>query len=151
MVPMQRPKWLSGWKKRKNLLEGFLIIDMPDFKVTEAYFDNKLLLLALGVAQLSGTTVPKERNVGHAEEDCTRELEWRIFYEPTAIPYGVPLEKAKEFMAGAVAVTSKSLSVYNKNTVFIPHGRGPSKGNAPLLLSYYIAKKLEDARKENEA
>jgi hypothetical protein len=51
-------------------------------------------------------------------------------------------------MAGAVAVSSGSGSVYNINTVYIASNGRSSKGNAPLLLDYEVAKKIERARKK---
>jgi hypothetical protein len=75
-------------------------------------------------------------------------LEWKIFYDSTALPDFIPIDKAKDFMAGAVAVSSGSTSVYNTGTVYIASGNRPSKGNAPLLLDYEMAKKIEEARKK---
>ena len=143
MVLMQRPKWLSGWGKGKNLFEGSLIIDIPEVKVVEAGFDKKLAFFALGTAPRSKAAVSEVRN-----DECNSDLEWRIFYDPTALPNSIPVDKAKEFMAGAVAVSSGSASVYNTSTVYVASGDRPSKGNAPLLLDYDIAKKIEEAKKK---
>ena len=57
---MQRPKWLSGWGKGKNLFEGSLIIDIPDIKVVEASFNKKLVLLAVGTSRKHETTLSDE-------------------------------------------------------------------------------------------
>jgi len=145
---MQRPKWLSGWGKGKNLFEGSLIIDIPDIKVVEANFDNKLVFFAVGTTQQYDLAVSGERNAESIGEECKRDIEWRIFYDPTALPDFIPLGKAKNFMAGAVAASSGSASVYNTSTVYIASGNRPSKGNAPLLLDYAIAKKIEEAKKK---
>ena len=142
---MQRPKWLSGWGKGKHLFEGALIIDIPEIKVAEASFDQKLVFFALGTAPQQDAVAPGEQN----ENKPNSELEWRIFYDPTALPDFMPEQKAKEFMAGAVAVSSGSASVYNTSTLYIASGNRPSKGNAPLLLDYEIAKKIEEAKKKN--
>jgi hypothetical protein len=135
---MQRPKWLSGWGKGKNLFESSLIVDIPDVKVVEASFDQKLVLFAVGTG---------ERNAEQPGEKDKGDLEWRIFYDSTVIPAFIPIDKVKEFMAGAVAVSSGSTAVYNADTVYISSGNKPSKGNAPLLLDYGIAKKIEEAKK----
>lgn len=145
---MQRPKWLNGWGKGKNLFQGSLIIDTPDIKVVEASFDKKLFLFALGTSQPRVTAVSAELSAERSEDEYRCDLKWRIFYDPTALPDFIPMNKAKDFMAGAVAVSSQSASVFNKSTVYIASGNRPSKGNAPLLLDYELAKKIEEARKE---
>jgi len=145
---MQRPKWLSGWGKGKNLFEGSLIIDVPDIKVVEASFNNKLVFFAVGTAQRRETVVSGEASVAAIRDKCGTDLEWRIFYDSTALPDFIPINKARDFMAGAVAVSSGSTSVYNTGTVYIASGNRPSKGNAPLLLDYEMAKKIEEAKKK---
>jgi len=145
---MQRPKWLSGLGKGKNLFEGSLIIDIPDIKVVEASFDNKLVFFAVGTAKQCDSVVSGERSAEPIGEECKREIEWRIFYDPTALHDFISLDKAKDFIAGAVAVSSGSASVYNTSTIYIASGNRPSKGNAPLLLDYAIAKKIEEAKKK---
>ena len=145
---MQRPKWLSGWGKGKNPFEGSLIIDIPDIKVVEASFNKKLVLFAVGTSKQSETAVSGE---GSAEGNGAKygtDLEWKIFYDPTALPNFIPIDKARNFMAGTVAVSSGSASVYNTGTVYIASGARPTKGNAPILLDYEIAKKIEEAKKE---
>ena len=145
---MQRPKWLSGWGKGKNLFEGSLIIDTPDIKVVEASFNNKLVLFAVGTLPRRETVVSGEKSAPAIEEKHKTDLEWRIFYDSTALPDFIPIDKARDFMAGTVAVPSGSASVYNTGTVYIASGKRPSKGNAPHLLDYEMAKKIEEARKK---
>jgi hypothetical protein len=145
---MQRPKWLSGWGRGKNLFEGSLIIDIPDIKVVEASFNNKLVLFAVGTLQRRETVVSGEGTVATTEEKHKTDMEWKIFYDSTALPDFIPIDKAKDFMTGAVAVSSGSASVYNAGTVYIASGNRPSKGNAPLLLDYEMAKKIEEAKKK---
>lgn len=140
---MQRPKWLSGWGNGKNLFEGSLIIDIPEIKVVEVSFGKKLLLIALGTMPKRDAAVSGERN-----DECRGYLEWRIFYDLTALPNFMSPDKVKEFMAGAVAMSSGSVSVYNTSTIYIASSNRPSKGNAPLLLDYDIAKKIEETKKK---
>lgn len=146
---MQRPKWLSGWGKGKNPFEGSLIIDIPEIKVVEASYNKKLVLFAVGTSSRRDTVVSGEGEGGaeaiRGMEDG-KNLEWRIFYDSTALPNFMPIDKAKDFMAGAVAISSLTTSVYNASTIFIASGNRPSKGNAPLLLDYEMAKKIEEAR-----
>jgi len=144
---MQRPKWLSGWGKGKNLFEGSLIIDMPDIKVVEASFNNKLVLFAVGTLPRRETVVSGEARPATIGDKYGTDLEWKIFYDSTTLPDFIPIDKARDFMAGAVAVSSGSASVYNTGTVYIASGSRPSKGNAPLLLDYEMAKKIEEAKK----
>ncbi len=126
---MQRPKWLSGWEKGKNPLETCLLIDTPDIKVVEASFNKKLLFFAVGTPQKN-------------------ETEWKIFYDSTALPQSMPIDKAKNLMAGIVSASAESASVYTAGTVYVASGNRPSKGNAPLLLDYEMAKKIEEAKKK---
>ena len=62
-------------------------------------------------------------------------------------PISCLLTKLRILMAGTVAVSSGSASVYNTGTVYIASGNRPSKGNAPVLLDYELAKKIEEAKK----
>lgn len=82
------------------------------------------------------------------EEKYKTDLEWRIFYDSTALPDFIPIDKAKDFMAGTVAVSSGTASVYDAGTVYIASGNRPSKGNAPVLLDYEMAKKIDEAKKK---
>jgi hypothetical protein len=145
---MLRPKWLSGWGKGKSLFEGSLIIDIPDIKVVEACFNRKLVLLAVGTLQQRETVVSGEASAAAIGEKYGTDLEWKIFYDSTVLPDFIPIDKAKNFMAGTVAVSSGSASVYNAGTVYIASGNRPSKGNAPHLLDYEMAKKIEQAKKK---
>lgn len=144
---MRRPKWLSGWGKGKNVFQGSLIIDTQDIKVVEASFDGKLVLFAVGTAQKRDTAVSGKVNTEQNGYERKCNLAWRIFYDSDAIPDFISICRAKDFMAGAVALSSRSSSVYDKSTLYIASGNKPSKGNAPLLLDYEIAKKIEEARK----
>ena len=145
---MRRPKWLTGWGKGKNLFEASLIVDIPDIKVVEVRFDKKLVLFALGTSQPRVTAVSAERNDERIVDRDRFDMKWRIFYDPTALPDFIPVDKSKDFMAGAVSVSSGSASVYNSDTIYIASGTRPSKGNAPLLLDYQIAKKIEEAKQK---
>ena len=145
---MQRPKWLSGWGKGTNLFEGSLIIDIPDIKVVEASFNEKLVLFAVGTLPRRETVASGEGSAAAVGEKYGTNLEWRIFYDSTALPDFMPVDKAKDFMAGAVAVSSGTASVYDAGTIYIARGNRPSKGNAPHLLDYEMAKKIEEARKK---
>ncbi len=129
---MQRPKWLSGWGKGKNPLEACLLIDTADIKVVEASFNKNLLFFAVGAAQKN-------------------EMEWKIFYDSTALPPSMPIDRAKTLMAGIVSASAGSASVYNASTVYVASGSRPSKGNAPLLLDYEMAKKIEEAKRRKQA
>jgi hypothetical protein len=144
---MRRPKWLNGWGKGKNLLEGSLIIDLPDIKVVEASLNKKPILFAVGILPRRETVASDKASAAAIEEKHETGFKWKIFYDSTALPDFIPIEKAKDFMAGTVAVSSSSASVYDASTVYIASGGRPSKGNAPVLIDYEIAKKIEEARK----
>jgi len=142
---------LCGWGKGKNLFEGSLIIDLSEIKVVEASFNKKLVLFAVGTLRRRETVVSGEGGaaIGEKYETDGTDLEWRIFYDSTALPDFIPLDKAKDFMAGTVAVSSGAASVYDAGTVYIASGNRLSKGNAPALLDYEMAKKIEEAKKKN--
>jgi hypothetical protein len=145
---MRRPKWLSGWGKGKNPFEGSLIIDLPDIKVVEASFNTKLVLFAVGTLRRRETVVSGEGNAAATEEKYEPNLAWKIFYDSTVLPDFIPIDKAKDFMAGTVAVSSGTASVYDASTIYIASGNRPSKGNAPVLLDYEMAKKIEEEKKK---
>lgn len=145
---MQRPKWLSGWGKGKNLFEGSLIVDIPEIKVVEASFNKKLVLFAVGTSQRREAAVSGEESAEGIGAKYRCDLEWKIFYDPTALPNFIPVDKAMDFMSGTVAMSSGNASVYATGTKFIASGSRPSKGNAPLLLDYELAKKIEEEKKQ---
>ena len=145
---MLRPKWLSGWGKGKNLFEGSLIVDIPDIKVVEASFNEKLVLFAVGTLPRRETVVSGVGNAAASGEKYGTDLEWKIFYDLAAFPDLIPIDKVKELIAGTVAVSSGTASVYSTNTIYVASGNRPSKGNAPYLLDYELAKKIEQAKKE---
>jgi hypothetical protein len=145
---MKRPKWLYGWGKGKNIFEGSLIVDIPEIKVVEASFNKSLVFFAVGTARKLETTVSNEGNVEENGSKSKTDLEWKIFYDPTALPNFIPIDKAKDLMAGTVAASSGSTSVYNTRTIYIASGNRPSKGNAPLLLDYEVAKKIKQAKQK---
>ena len=148
---MQRPKWLSGWGEGKNLLEARLLIDLPDIMVVEASFDSKLLFFAIGTSQENETLVSGKESAKENESKFKTDLEWKIFYDKTALPRFMPIDKAKNLMAGIVSVSSGIMSVYNLSTIFVPSSSRPSKGNAPVLLDYEIARKIEEAKKNKSS
>ncbi len=147
-IIMRRPKWLAGWGKGKNPFEGSLIVDIPEIKVVEASFNNKLALFAVGILGKNEQTVSSGVEAEEIQTKYEIDMYWKIFYDPTALPKSIPLGKAKDFMAGAVALISGSSSVYGSETLYIVSGNRPSKGNAPLLLDYEIARKIEEAKEK---
>ncbi len=149
---MQRPKWLSSWGKGKSTLEGSLVIDIPDIKVVEATSNNKIVLIAIGLSQQQAKTPLIKENADEiaAKPMTQKVLEWKIFYDSAALLNLVPNEKARDFMAGTVAVVSGNSAVFDSSTVYVASGDRPAKGNAPLLLDYEIAKKLEEAKRKTD-
>ena len=148
MVLMRRPKWLSGWGKGKNTVEVSLIIDTPDIRVVEASQNEKLFLVAIGTSPSREIAISGEKQAVAVGDKNETELKWKIFYDSIALPDFMSFDKAKDFMAGTVAVCSGARSVYDADTVYVASGKRPSKGNAPLLLDYETAKKIEEARKK---
>ncbi len=144
---MLRPKWLSEWGKGKRILEASLTVDISDIKVVEASHNDNLFLVAIGTLPPRETTVSDEESAASTESNRT-DLKWKIFYDSITFPDLMPLDKARNFMAGIVALSSGMISVYDAGTVYVASGRRLSKGNAPLLLDYEMAKKIEEARRK---
>ncbi len=145
---MERPKWLSGWGRGKNLVQGSLIIDTPDIKVVEASFNERLAFLAVGSVPRPETLIHGKTNAETIGAKPGTNLEWRIFYDSTTLPDFMSIDKTMDFMAGLVALSSGDVSVYDRETICIASGKRPSKGNTPQLLDYEMAKKIEEARKK---
>jgi hypothetical protein len=143
---MKRPKWLSGWGKGENILESSLLIDAADMKVVQASYDNKPLFFAVGTPRETENFSALED--GETETDKARNLKWKIFYDTTILPQLMPPEKVKNLMLGIVSASAKTTSVYDTDTVYVASGERPSKGNAPLLIDYDIAAKIDEAKKK---
>lgn len=147
---MQRPKWLTGWGKGKNLFEASLIIDIPEIKVVEATFNHHTVFFAVGKPKQNEPAVSDEEAQSN-EGKSSKEFVWKIFYDSTALPDFMPIGKVFDLMAGSVAISSGSPSSNENGTVFIASGKRPYKGNAPLLLDYNMAKIIEEARKRKQS
>jgi hypothetical protein len=147
---MQRPKWLNGWGKGQTLFEGSLTIDIPDVKVVEATLNSQTVFLAIGTSQQQETTVSTEENNENIRTryDPQKNFQWKIFYDSSALPNSMPVDKVKDLLAGTVAAVAGIPSVYNTSTKYIASGSRLSKGNDPLLLDYELAKKIEEAKKQ---
>jgi len=146
---MQRPNWLSGWGEGKNILEARLLIDTLDITVVEASFKKKPFFFAIGAAHendtgASSATITKE------DIESRTDLKWEIFYDPTILPQSVPFDMAKNLMANLVSLCTGNASVYKEGTVYIPSGDKPTKGNAPVLHDYEIARKIQEAKRRRK-
>lgn len=123
------------------------MIDIPEVKVVEVCFNEKLFLIGIGTEQHQEETKTAGKNIEPTANKIKHTVKWKIFYDKTAFPDFIPVEKVKDFMAGAVAIISGSASVYDTSTAYIASGKRPTKGNAPLLLEHEIAKKIEEAKR----
>jgi hypothetical protein len=94
------------------------------------------------------TVVSCQASAAAIEDKYGTDLEWKIFYDSTALRDFIPIDKARDFMAGIVAASSGTASVCNTGTVYIASGNRPSKGNAAHLIDYEMAKKIEEAKKK---
>ncbi len=143
---MKRPNWLDGWGEGKNLLEARLLIDIPGIRVVESSYNRKVLFIGIGTVQ-KPESGPSTQTDGKYDERTPEDLEWRIFYDSTVIPQTMSMDCAKNLLAGVISALADSKSVFDPSTVYISSG-GSSKGNAPLLLDYEMAKKIEDAKNQ---
>ena len=117
---MNLRKWLRN-RKSKNAFEGSMIVDNPDIKVVEANYNNNPILLAVGTSKQRELSISgKGSTEGLAGKYTTqKDLEWKILYNPKALPDFIPIEKAKDLMAGTVAVSSGSAGVFSPNTKYL--------------------------------
>ena len=144
---MQRPKWLTEWKTKKNKFEGFLTVDLTEIKVVEGIFNQKLFFIALGLVTKAEAIYSEKMALKGAVK---KDLEWKIFYDSTILPTFLSIEKIKDLMDGIVAFSSDSPSVCSNTTSYIPVGNRPSKGNAPLLLNYDLVKKIHESKSQKD-
>ena len=142
---MQRPKWLTEWKTKKNMLEGYLTVDLTEIKVVEGTFDQKLFFISVGTMPKADAIYSEKKALKDAVK---KDLEWKIFYDSTILPTFLSIEKIKDLMDGIVAFSSGSSSVCSTTTSYIPVGNRPSKGNAPLLLNYDLVKKIHESKSQ---
>lgn len=142
---MQRPKWLTEWVTKKNILEGYLTVDLTEIKVVEGIFNQKLFFIAVGIVPKADAIYSEKKTQKDAVQ---KDLEWKIFYDSTILPTFLSIEKIKDLMVGIVAFSSDSSSVCSTTTSHIPVGNRPSKGNAPVLLNYDIVKKIQEAKSQ---
>jgi hypothetical protein len=114
---MRLPKWRRK-RKGKNPFEGSLIVDNPDIKVVEAKYDSKPVLLAIGTSKQRELKISGKGNAEglRGKYQTQKDLKWEILYNPKALPGFIPIEKAKDLMAGTIAVTSGSAAVYEPQT-----------------------------------
>ena len=142
---MQRPKWLTEWKTKKNLLEGYLTVDLSEIKVVEGTFDQKLFFISVGTMPKADAIYSEKKALKDAVK---KDLEWKIFYDSTMLPTFLSIGKIKDLMNGLVAFSSDSPSVCGTTTSYIPVGNRPSKGNAPLLLNYDLVKIIHESKSQ---
>jgi len=116
---MRLPMWLKR-RKGKNPFEGSLIVDNPDIKVVEATYDTKPVLLAVGTSKQRELKVSGKGNTDGlgAQYRTQKDLDWQVLFNPKALPDFIPIEKAKELMAGTIAVSSGSAAVFSPKTEF---------------------------------
>jgi len=142
---MQRPKWLTEWKTKKNMLEGYLTVDLTEIKVVEGTFDQKLFFISVGTMPKADAIYSEKKALKDAVK---KDLEWKIFYDSTMLPTFLSIGKIKDLMNGLVAFSSDSPSVCGTTTSYIPVGNRPSKGNAPLLLNYDLVKIIHESKSQ---
>lgn len=107
-------------RKRKNPFEGSLIIDNPDIKVVEAKYNKKPFLFAVGTSKQRELKISGKGNAEGmgAKYQTQKDLDWQVLYNPKVLPEFIPIEKAKNLMAGTVAVTSGSIDVFSPDTKY---------------------------------
>ncbi len=96
-------------------------IDKKDVKVVTATYKDQPFLIGVGTAKQTEVKGSGQFDATGARGayESQKELHWDLFYNPNVLPSGfVPIEKAKEIMAGTVAVTSGSADVYKPHTDF---------------------------------
>ncbi|MEM2112277.1 MAG: hypothetical protein QXX08_10460, partial [Candidatus Bathyarchaeia archaeon] len=75
--------WLNGWAAGKNILKGSLTIDIPEIKVVEVCFNEKLILIGVGTAQHQEKEKPAEKGIEPTASKSEPNIKWKIFYNKT--------------------------------------------------------------------
>ena len=117
---MRFSKWFKRRKKR-NPFEASMPLDKPEVKMVEARYNEEPFLVAFGVAKqrdVKGTGGIGTEGV-KGEYESQKDLNWRVWYNPKALPEGfMPEEKLKDWMAGTVSIVSGGATVVTEVTEF---------------------------------
>ena len=96
-------------------------LDKPEVKMVEARYNEEPFLVAFGVAKqrdVKGTGGIGTEGV-KGEYESQKDLNWRVWYNPKALPEGfMPEEKLKDWMAGTVSIVSGGATVVTEVTEF---------------------------------
>jgi hypothetical protein len=97
-------------KRKKNKIEGNLIIDNPDIKVVTTTYEGKPFVIGIGTTE--ERTIEGEGAVdvkgGKGKYQSQKALKWSILYDPQVFPKMIPLENLKVIAASTIAVASGS-------------------------------------------
>ena len=109
-------------KKKKNPIEASMPLDKPEAKMVEVSYNKNPFFIGIGLAKkrdVKGTGGVGTEGI-KGEYESQKDLDWRIWYNPNALPSGfMPEERLKNWIGGTVAITSGSIEVYNPETKFI--------------------------------
>ena len=108
-------------KKKKNPIEASMPLDKPEVKMVEASYNETPFFIGIGLAKkrdVKGTGGVGTEGI-KGEYESQKDLEWRILYNPNALPSGfMPEERIQNWIGGTVAITSGSIAVFNPQTRF---------------------------------
>lgn len=148
-------------KKKKNPFQASMPLDKPEAQIVEASYKENPFFIGIGLA--------KKRDVKGAggvgtqgvkgEYASQKDLDWRIWYNPNALPNGfMPEEKLKDWMAGTVSAVSGSVDVYREETEFVEAEPEELEKMNEADLQDYLARDadatfnawIEEARKQRK-
>lgn len=110
-------------EKKKNPFVASMPLDNPDIKIVEARYADVPFFIGVGTSKRRGKRivggVEAVKLGGKGEYQAQKELEWRIYINPTALPEGfMPEEKLKDWVAGTVSGVSGSMDVFSTSTKY---------------------------------
>ncbi len=108
-----------------------MIVDNADIKVVEAKYKEKPFLVAVGTSTQSEIDASGKGSIDGVEGKykTAKELQWKVMYNPNVLPEFIPIENAKNLMAGTIAVSSGSAAVYNPDTTYVKKENSFSSGS----------------------
>lgn len=104
-------------EKRKTDFEASMLLDNSDIKIVEARFKDAPFFVGIGTSEQREKKIAGEVSLqkmgGKGEYGMQKELKWRIFINPDALPTGfIPGEKVMEVMKGTISMVSGTATVY---------------------------------------
>lgn len=134
------PNLFKFGKKKKERIQGNLIIDNPDIKIATATYNGTPFVISIGTTE--ERTVGGEGFIdatgGKGKYQSQKALNWKTLYDPEVFPKMVPLDNLKAVAASTIAVASGSADVF-KGEFTERSLKGVEEGNIEKKLSRSVS------------